>query len=208
MKPAAERLRERLAEVHIATPRHPGDQQHRRGRCRPTPTPSATRCTARPSARCAGWSWCRRCKARGLTHVIECGPGKVLAGMVKRIDAELASADPVRPGQPGRRERTARMSLATPPQIALVTGASRGIGRAIALTLAQQGFKVIGTATSDDRRRRHHRGADPPAWPRHGAERDRRPHSTPRSTPSSSSTAVCTCWSTTPASRATPWPCA
>jgi len=30
-------------------------------------------------------------KARGLTHVIECGPGKVLAGMVKRIDAELVS---------------------------------------------------------------------------------------------------------------------
>ncbi len=31
-------------------------------------------------------------KARGLTTVIECGPGKVLAGMAKRIDAELASA--------------------------------------------------------------------------------------------------------------------
>jgi [acyl-carrier-protein] S-malonyltransferase len=30
-------------------------------------------------------------KARGLTHVIECGPGKVLSGMVKRIDAELTS---------------------------------------------------------------------------------------------------------------------
>ncbi|WP_374434410.1 ACP S-malonyltransferase [Inhella sp.] len=28
-------------------------------------------------------------KARGLSHVIECGPGKVLAGMVKRIDAGL-----------------------------------------------------------------------------------------------------------------------
>lgn len=30
-------------------------------------------------------------KARGLTHVIECGPGKVLSGMVKRIDADLVT---------------------------------------------------------------------------------------------------------------------
>ena len=34
-------------------------------------------------------------------------------------------------------------------QIALVTGASRGIGRAIATTLAAQGYTVIGTATSE-----------------------------------------------------------
>jgi len=33
-------------------------------------------------------------------------------------------------------------------QIALVTGASRGIGRAIALELVRQGAKVVGTATS------------------------------------------------------------
>ena len=31
-------------------------------------------------------------RARGLNHIIECGPGKVLSGLVKRIDAELTSA--------------------------------------------------------------------------------------------------------------------
>ncbi|WP_265942563.1 3-oxoacyl-ACP reductase FabG [Dechloromonas sp. A34] len=35
-------------------------------------------------------------------------------------------------------------------KIALVTGATRGIGRAIALELGRQGATVIGTATSDD----------------------------------------------------------
>jgi 3-oxoacyl-[acyl-carrier protein] reductase len=34
-------------------------------------------------------------------------------------------------------------------QVALVTGASRGIGRAIALELARRGLVVVGTATSD-----------------------------------------------------------
>ena len=38
-------------------------------------------------------------------------------------------------------------------QIAIVTGASRGIGRAIAIELARQGAKVIGTATSETARR-------------------------------------------------------
>ncbi len=38
----------------------------------------------------------------------------------------------------------------TTPHIALVTGASRGIGAAIAMELANQGFVVIGTATTDE----------------------------------------------------------
>lgn len=40
--------------------------------------------------------------------------------------------------------------LATNKKIALVTGASRGIGAGIAVEMARQGFIVIGTATTND----------------------------------------------------------
>lgn len=40
----------------------------------------------------------RAMKAQGVTHVVECGPGKVLAGLTKRIDSDLVAlsiTDPV-----------------------------------------------------------------------------------------------------------------
>ncbi|MES2787799.1 MAG: 3-oxoacyl-ACP reductase FabG [Pseudomonadota bacterium] len=42
------------------------------------------------------------------------------------------------------------MSTLFEGQVALVTGASRGIGAAIAMELAQRGLRVIGTATTDE----------------------------------------------------------
>src|SRR6185295_7886723 len=58
----------------------------------------------------------------------------------------------VRPGHPQRSQGTAAMSNEKnmQGQVALVTGASRGIGQAIAQELAVRGMKVVGTATTDE----------------------------------------------------------
>ena len=109
----------------------PGDQQHRRRGARATRPRSATRSIARPSARCAGSRRCRRSRRAASRHIVECGPGKVLAGMVKRIEPDAVAAavfDPASLADAQRRCCNER-SASSHGQVALVTGASRGIGR-------------------------------------------------------------------------------
>ena len=89
MKPAAEKLRERLAAVTIRAPQIPlinnidvAVQSE----------PAAIReALYRQAFGPVRWvETVQAMRARGITHLIECGPGKVLAGLAKRIDAELA----------------------------------------------------------------------------------------------------------------------
>ncbi len=97
MKPAAERLRERLASITIQAPQIP--VLNNIDVAAPTEPDAIRDALYRQAFGPVRWvELVGALKARGMTHVIECGPGKVLAGMVKRIDAELASAtilDPV-----------------------------------------------------------------------------------------------------------------
>ena len=94
-------------------------------------------------------------------------------------------------------------------QVALVTGASRGIGRAIALSLASQGVRVVGTATSEAGAQAISAALTEHAGCR-GVALDVNdvPGVEVRLPPSSLSTARCTSWSTTLGSPATRWPCA
>jgi [acyl-carrier-protein] S-malonyltransferase len=91
MKPAAERLREKLAAVNIATPRIPVINNID---VAVQTDPAAIRdALYRQSFGAVRWvETVLALRARGLGALIECGPGKVLAGMVKRIDAQAASA--------------------------------------------------------------------------------------------------------------------
>jgi [acyl-carrier-protein] S-malonyltransferase len=88
MKPAAEKLKAQLATIHFAAPRIPIINN-----IDVAVEVDADRIRAALVAQAFGpvrWVECvQAIKARGVTHVVECGPGKVLAGMVKRIDSEL-----------------------------------------------------------------------------------------------------------------------
>jgi [acyl-carrier-protein] S-malonyltransferase len=91
MKPAAERLKEKLLSVAIATPRIAVVNN-----IDVTVETDADRIRDALYRQAFGpvrWVECvAAIKARGVSHIVECGPGKVLASMVKRIDAELVGA--------------------------------------------------------------------------------------------------------------------
>ncbi len=91
MKPAAEKLKEKLAAVHFSPTRIPVINN-----IEVAIETDADRIRAALYQQAFGpvrWVECvQAIKARGLTSIVECGPGKVLAGIVKRIDPELTGA--------------------------------------------------------------------------------------------------------------------
>ena len=92
----------------------------------------------------------------GASSVVECGPGKVLAGLMRRINKSVPCnyVDTVRQlekalqGEELKHDNSFSNRRVT-GEVALVTGASRGIGAAIAAALAAAGATVVGTATSE-----------------------------------------------------------
>jgi [acyl-carrier-protein] S-malonyltransferase len=91
MKPAADRLKERLATTTITTPVIPVINNID---VAVQADPAAIRdALYRQAFGPVRWvETVQAIRARGILHVIECGPGKVLAGMVKRIEADATGA--------------------------------------------------------------------------------------------------------------------
>lgn len=90
MRPAAERLRERLAAVTVSVPRIAVVNNVD---VAAVADPAAIRdALYRQAFGAVRWvEVVLALRGRGVSHMIECGPGKVLAGMVKRIDAEVVT---------------------------------------------------------------------------------------------------------------------
>ena len=88
MKPAAEKLKEKLAATAFAAPRIPVINNIE---VKVESDPDRIRAALYEQAfGPVRWVECvQAIKARGITTIVECGPGKVLAGLCKRIDPEL-----------------------------------------------------------------------------------------------------------------------
>jgi len=87
MKPAAEALREQLANVALAAPRIP--LVNNVDVAVQTDAAAIRDALYRQAFGPVRWvEVVQALRARGLGAFVECGPGKVLAGMVKRIDAD------------------------------------------------------------------------------------------------------------------------
>jgi [acyl-carrier-protein] S-malonyltransferase len=88
MKPAAEKLKEKLAATTFAAPQIPVINN-----IDVTVETDADRMRDALYRQAFGpvrWVECvQAIKSMGIATVVECGPGKVLAGMVKRIDADM-----------------------------------------------------------------------------------------------------------------------
>lgn len=91
MKPAAEKLKEMLANTVLAAPQIP--VVNNIDVAVQTDADAIRDALVRQAFGPVRWVECvAAIKAHGVTTLVECGPGKVLAGMVKRIDAELTGA--------------------------------------------------------------------------------------------------------------------
>jgi [acyl-carrier-protein] S-malonyltransferase len=91
MQPAAQKLKERLEQLEFSAPKIPlVNNVDVAFEVLPERLRDALYRQAFGPVR---WVECvQAIKAQGISHIVECGPGKVLAGLVKRIDPELTGA--------------------------------------------------------------------------------------------------------------------
>ncbi|MCY7314844.1 MAG: ACP S-malonyltransferase [Rubrivivax sp.] len=88
MKPAAEVLRERLQGVRITAPHIP--VVNNVDVAVNTDPADIRDALVRQAYGAVRWvEVTQALRARGLVHIVECGPGRVLAGLIKRVDAEI-----------------------------------------------------------------------------------------------------------------------